>query len=348
MGANPRMTLDAILLLAYGGPDSPADIPAYLADIRGGRPTPPALLAEITHRYALIGGRSPLLEITQRAADKLAAAVELPVYVGIRHWRPTIAETVAQMAADGVRRCVAICMAPHASRLSIGAYRARLDEALATVAASFDSTQQTTLRSAQDASGMGNGRGIAVDFVESWHTVPAYLDGIAANVREALRRFGDHVPGASEAPGALNAKVIFTAHSLPASILADGDPYDRQLDETARLVAARLGLPADRWTRCYQSAAQTGVPWLGPQVEEVVPQLAAAGERNLVVAPIGFIADHVEILYDLDIGLQAIAARCGARVERTPMLNDTPPLIAALAEICLAQNGARMNANEHG
>jgi ferrochelatase len=305
---------DAILLLAYGGPDSPADIAAYLSNLRGGRPTPPALLAEITRRYELIGGRSPLLEITRRVADKLAAAVRLPVYVGMRHWHPLIRETVAQMAAAGVQRCTAICMAPHTSRLSTGAYRARLDEALAAA-----------------------GNAMAVDFVESWHTAPAYLDGLAANVRATLARFDDHVPGTSEVPGTSGVKVIFTAHSLPAAILAEGDPYDRQLDETARLVAARLGLPEERWTRCYQSAAQTGAPWLGPQIEEVVPDLAAAGERNLVVAPIGFIADHVEILYDLDIGLQAVAVRCGARVERTPMLNDTPPLIAALAEICQAR-----------
>lgn len=291
---------DAIILLAYGGPDSLDDIPAYLADIRGGRPTPPHLLAEITHRYRSIGGRSPLLEITRNTADKLAAVVGAPVYVGMRHWQPTIMETVAQMVEDGVRHCVAICMAPHYSRLSIGAYRRRLDEALATA-----------------------GKGMTADFVESWHIVPAYLDGIAANARETLHRFVD--------PAA--AKVIFTAHSLPASILAEGDPYDRQLDETAHLVAALLGLPDDRWTRCYQSAAQTGVPWLGPQIEALLPELAAAGERNLLIAPIGFIADHVEILYDLDIGLQEIAARCGVRVERTPMLNDTPALIAALAEV---------------
>jgi ferrochelatase len=212
-------------------------------------------------------------------------------------------------------------MAPHYSRLSTGAYRARLDEALAAA-----------------------GNAMAVDFVESWHTVPAYLDGIAANVRATLHRFA-HVPGTCEVPGTSDVKVIFTAHSLPAAILAEGDPYDRQLDETARLVAARLGLPDDRWTRCYQSAAQTGAPWLGPQIEALLPELAAAGERNLLVAPIGFVADHVEILYDLDIGLQAVAARCGVRVERTPMLNDTPPLIAALAEICQAR---KWNADERG
>jgi protoporphyrin/coproporphyrin ferrochelatase len=295
---------DAILLLTYGGPDSLDDIPTFLSAVRGGRPTPPLLLAEISRRYALIGGRSPLLAITRRIADRLSEATGSPVYVGMRHWQPTIAETVRQMAGDGVRRCVAICLAPHYSRLSVGAYRARLGEALAGV-------------------------NLQVVFIESWHTAPAYLDGVAAAVRETLPRFGADPP----------VKVIFTAHSLPASILAEGDPYDGQLEETARLVAARLGLPDDRWTRCYQSAAQTGVPWLGPSIEALMPQLAAAGERNLVVAPIGFIAEQVEILYDLDIGLREIATQCGARVERTPMLNDSPPLIAALAEIFLRQTG---------
>lgn len=290
--------IDAVLLLAYGGPDSLTDIPAYLVDVLGGRPTPPHLLAEVARRYALIGGRSPLLEITQRTAGKLSAAVGLPVYVGMRHWKPSIGETVQQMARDGVRRCVAICMAPHYSRLSIGAYRARLDEALAGV-------------------------NLEVDFVESWHTAPAYLDGIAVNVREALRRFEDGFP----------VRVIFTAHSLPASILAEGDPYDSQLEETARLVAARLELPDDRWARCYQSAAQTGAPWLGPSIETLVPQLAATGERNLLVTPIGFVADNVEVLYDLDIGVQQIASAVGVRVERARLLNDGPALVQALADV---------------
>lgn len=307
---------DAVLLLAYGGPDSLADLPAYLSDIRGGRPTPPQLLDEMAHRYALIGGRSPLLDITRRVADKLSAATRLPVYVGMRHWQPRIAGAVEEMAKDGVRNFVAICMAPHNSRLSTGAYRIRLQEAV--VAA---------------------GGGIQADFVDSWHTEPAYLDGIAANVRKTMLRFterGNAGLGSHEGRGPM---VVFTAHSLPASILADGDPYDRQLAETARLVAMRLALPEDRWMRCYQSAAQTGVPWLGPSIEETVPRLAEAGERQLVVAPIGFIADHVEVLYDLDIGLQEIASRCGAEVERTPMLNDDPSLVAALADI-VARRGS--------
>jgi ferrochelatase len=294
----------AVLLLAYGGPDSLADIPAYLANVRGGRPAPPADLAEITRRYAAIGGRSPLLPITRRTAGRLAEAVGLPVYVAMRHWHPFIAETVSQMAAAGVRRLTALCMAPHYSRLSIGAYHDQLEKALVTA-----------------------GRGMVADFIASWHTEPAYLDGLAASVRHTLTGFAD--------PS--RVKVIFTAHSLPASILAEGDPYDAQVAETARLVAERLGLPADRWTRCYQSAPQTGTPWLGPAIEALVPQLATAGERSLVVVPIGFVADQLEVLYELDIALQKVAAACGAHVERTPMLNDNPALISALAGLVQAR-----------
>jgi ferrochelatase len=292
----------AVLLLAYGGPDSLDDVPAYLADIRGGRPTPQALIDEITHRYAQIGGRSPLLAITRSLAAKLSAAIDLPVYIGMRHWTPWIVDTVAQMAADGMQRAVVICLAPHYSSMSIGAYRRRLDDALAQV-----------------------DQPLAVDFVESWHTQHEYLDAVAANVRTTLQRWPEH-----QRDGVL---VVFTAHSLPTFILERGDPYDHQLRETAQLLAGRLALPADRWTFSYQSAAQTGVPWLGPQIEALVPQLADQGHRNLLVAPIGFIADHVEVLYDIDIGVQAIARQHGVRVERPPMLNDTPPLVAALSAL---------------
>lgn len=292
----------AVLLLAYGGPDSLADIPAYLADIRGGRETPQALIDEITHRYAEIGGRSPLLAITRSLAARLSAAVDLPVYVGMRHWTPWIQDTVAQMAADGVQRAVAICLAPHYSSLSIGAYRRKLDEALAQVE-----------------------RPLAIDFVDSWHTEPHYLDGIAANVRATLDRWPEQKRN--------DVLVVFTAHSLPELIVQRGDPYDQQMRDTSGLLAHHLDLPNDRWTFSYQSAAQTGVPWLGPQIEDLLPRLAQQGWRNMLIAPIGFIADHVEILYDIDIGVQTIARQHNIRVERPPMLNDTPPLIAALAAI---------------
>ncbi|HHY56779.1 MAG TPA: ferrochelatase [Chloroflexi bacterium] len=303
----------AVLLLAYGGPDSLADIPAYLLDIRGGRATPQDLLDEICHRYAAIGGFSPLLHITQSAAAQLQARLGLPVYVGMRHWTPWIKDTVAQMAADGVERAAVICMAPHYSSLSIGAYRRKLDEALAQLA-----------------------RPIDISFVESWHTQPDYLEAVAANVRAALARYAPEERD--------EVLVVFTAHSLPEFILQRGEPYDRQLRETAQLLADRLALPADRWTFSYQSAAKTGVPWLGPQIEEYIVELAQAGRHKLVVAPIGFIADHVEVLYDIDIGVQQIARQYGVRVERPPMLNDSPAMVtilAALAEQALQPAIAR-------
>jgi ferrochelatase len=294
----------AVLLLAYGGPESLEDIPEYLLDIRGGRETPEALVEEITEHYRAIGGRSPLLEITQSAADKLSKRVELPVYVGMRHWHPLVQDVVPQMVGDGVQRIVAICMAPHYSSMSVGAYRKRLEEALTD--AELESEPELA-------------------FVNSWHTEPHYLAGIVQNVRETLERF--------PARERDQVMVIFTAHSLPVSILEHGDPYDRQLHETANLLAAELDLAEDRWAFSYQSAAQTGVPWLGPQVEDVVTQLAEAGQRDLLIAPIGFIADHVEILYDIDVKVQGLAGAFAAHVERTPMLNDAPELIQALAAL---------------
>jgi len=296
---------DAVLLLAYGGPDSLDDIPAYLLDVRGGRETPPRLLEEVTDRYRQIGGRSPLTEITRGAAVRLQGAVGMPVYVGMRHWRPSIREAVARMAGDGIRRCIAVPMAPQSSEMSTGAYRARLSEAV----------RETS----------SPGRELAVTFVESWHTQPHYLEGIAANVRETLSRFP---PDRRE--GVL---VIFTAHSLPAFILERGDPYPSQVRETASLVAELLGLSAARWTFSFQSARQDGVPWLGPQIEALVPELAQAGGRDLLVAPVGFVADNMEVLYDLDIGVRRIARDVGVRLERTPMLNDSLALVNALTDV---------------
>ncbi len=292
----------AVLLLAYGGPDSLDDIPAYLLDIRGGRATPQELIDEISHRYAEIGGYSPLLRITRSAAAQLQARTGLPVYVGMRHWAPWIKDTVAQMAADGIERAIVICMAPHFSTLSIGAYRKRLDEALAQVDRPFE-----------------------VIFVESWHTQPDYLAAVAANAQATLERY--------DAAERAEVLTVFTAHSLPEFIIERGEPYDRQLRETAQLLAERMALPEGRWMFSYQSAAKTGVPWLGPQIEDLLVDLAKRGETKLVVAPIGFIADHVEVLYDIDIGVQHIAAEHGVRVERPPMLNDSPAMVTILANL---------------
>ncbi len=295
----------AVLLLAYGGPAQLADVPAYLADIRGGRPTPPALVEEFTERYRLIGGRSPLLDITQSLAERLQQKLDLPVFIGMRHWHPYIKDTVAQMVTLGVTRATAICLAPHYSRMSIGAYRQRLDEALAAP-----------------------GADMAIDFVGSWHLQPEYLAGLAARARHTLARFAE----------ADRVKVVFTAHSLPASIVEQGDPYDAQVRATAAAVAEMVSLPADRWTLAYQSAGRRGERWLGPSIEEVVLAQAQAGIRDMLVAPVGFLMDHVEVLYDLDIELQQVATEAGAHVERTPMLNDSLELVDALASIVRAHS----------
>jgi ferrochelatase len=273
-----------------------------LLDIRGGRTTPQELIDDISERYRLIGGRSPLLEITQSAAAKLEKRINLPVYVGMRHWTPWIEDVVAQMAVDGIKYILAICMAPHYSALSIGKYREKLDQAIKST-----------------------GEDITVSFVESWHRQSDYLGGIAANVRDTINRWPASERG--------NVMVVFTAHSLPEFILDQGDPYDKQLRETANLLAQDLDLPGGRWVFCYQSAAKTGVPWLGPQIEDLVVDLAAAGQKDLLVAPIGFIADHVEVLFDIDIGVQRITQEHGVRLERPPMLNDGDPLIDALTSL---------------
>lgn len=290
----------AVLLLAYGGPDSLEDIPAYLLDIRGGRETPQHLIDEIADRYRQIGGRSPLLGITKSVANRVSEQLGLPVYVGMRHWHPYIKDVVTRMIEDGITHTVVICMAPHYSTLSIGAYKKHLEDAL------------------QDTA-------VTATFVDSWGANEYYLSGVADNIRGALSRFAEAVRG--------GVKVVFTAHSLPEFILQRGDPYDKQLRETAQLLADRLGLADDRWTFSYQSAAQTGIPWLGPQIEDLVPELAAQGEKNLVVAPIGFITDHVEVLYDIDIGVQEIAGKHGVRVERPDMLNDSDAMVSVLENL---------------
>lgn len=300
----------AVLLLAYGGPDKLADIPAYLLDIRNGRTTPQHLIDEITDRYDQIGGHSPLLAITRRVADGLQEQIGIPVYVGMRHWAPYIKDTVAQMMTDGVERAVVICMAPHYSRMSIGAYRTKLQAAVDEAGATFD-----------------------IDFVEHWHTQSDYLRGVAENAQATLARF----PAAERD----TVHVVFTAHSLPEMILKQGDPYDAQLHETASLLAQQMNLADEQWTFSYQSAAKTGIPWLGPQIEDHIVDLAHAGKHHVLIVPIGFIADHVEVLYDLDIGVQEIARAHGIHLERPPMLNDSEPLISALAALTAERLAAK-------
>jgi ferrochelatase len=220
----------------------------------------------------------------------------------MRHWFPYIREAVARIVEDGIGEVVALCMAPHYSRMSIGAYFRKVEEA-----------QQEL------------GVKLKLHLVESWHTHPGYIQAICEKVEAALAEF----PAEDHAA----VQIVFSAHSLPASIVEQGDPYDRQLRETAALAAERLGLPAEQWQFCYQSAAAGATRWLGPPIETVIAELADAGHTQILVAPIGFVADHVEVLYDLDVEGRRIAEAHGARLVRAASQNASPTFIATLADV---------------
>lgn len=300
------MTRDAVLLMAYGSPDRLDQVEAYYADIRRGSPPPPHLLDELLGRYRAIGGGSPLSRIVeeQRAAveaELAARGMPVPVYAGMRHIEPRIGDIVRGMAADGVRRFVAIALAPQKSSNAAG-YRRAVDAALAAI---------------------GDGAP-AVAFVDSWYDQPRFIEALAETTREALARFPD--------PAAV--RVMFTAHSLPARVLADGDPYPDELAGTARLVARRLGLA--RYEFSFQSAGRTGEPWLGPDILDEIRRLAADGVSELVIRPVGFVADHLEVLYDIDIEAQGVAREAGIHLERARSMNTDPTFIAGLADIATA------------
>ena len=298
-----------VLLMAYGGPASLAEIPGYLADIRDGRPTTPAVLAEITRNYEMIGGRSPINELTALQADGVARELDsrggdtrFRIYVGMRHWSPWIEETIGQMSADGITRAVSMVLAPHFSGMSIAKYQARIAKGLVMYRANIDFAH-----------------------VDSYHTAPGLVEALADRVAAALARWPEHEQD--------SVHVIFSAHSLPERIIRSGDPYDAQVHETARLVAARAGVPADRWSWSYQSAGRSPEPWLGPTYPDHLAALAERGVRNVVSVPVGFVCDHVEVLYDIDIDAQRIAGRLGMRLERPPSLNDDPKFINQLASV---------------
>ncbi len=299
------MTTDAVLLMAYGSPDRLDQVPAYYTDIRRGNPPTPELLEELLGRYRAIGGGSPLSRIVedQRAAlehELAARGRPVRVYAGMRHIEPRIGSIVEGMAADGVTRFVAIALAPQASSNAAG-YRRAVDGALA---------------------GLGEAAPVA-SYIDSWHDQPRFIEALATTTREALDRFAD--------PAAV--RVMFTAHSLPARVVAEGDPYPDQLAATAALVAERLGL-AD-YEFAFQSAGRTGEPWLGPDILAEIRRLAEAGVRELVIRPVGFVADHLEVLYDIDIEAQGVAAEVGVHLERARSMNDDPTFIAGLADLAV-------------
>ncbi len=295
----------AVLLMAYGAPLAPEQVEPYLLDVRGGRPTPPAVIEELKRRYLAIGGRSPLLERTQEQAAALRERLGgPPVLVGMRHWHPYIRDVLAEAHRLGIDRLVALPMAPHYSRMSIGAYQRAVEEA----------------------------RGeIEVAFIEQWFDHPKFLEAVAVRIRQALGRFAP-----SRRPA---VPIVFTAHSLPQRILEDGDPYPRQLEASVAGVLARLPPQPHRFA--FQSAGQSAEPWLGPDVEATLQELAAQGNDAVLVCPIGFVADHLEVLYDVDIALRERARQLGITLVRTESLNAHPLLIEALADQVMGQAQSR-------
>jgi protoporphyrin/coproporphyrin ferrochelatase len=317
----------AILLLAHGTPDALDEIPEYLRNVTSGRALPQSAIDEITHRYSLIG-KSPLTDITLAQARLLERRIGLPVYIGMRNWKPYIASAVRQMRENGIAATAAICLAPQNSRTSVGLYRrAVLAEA---------------------------GHDLAVDFTDTWADHPLLIEAFADRLRTKYRALTTELERA--------VPVLFTAHSVPCRTIqsaastatdpqttaAQGspDPYAIEAKRTATLVAAQLaseGLRDTDWFFAFQSQGISGGPWIGPTVEDTLTALRQAGHTAVIIHPIGFLCDHVEILYDIDIGFREFGQRIGLRIERPESLNESSALTRALAY--LAQNAlARLTA----
>jgi ferrochelatase len=277
----------AVVLMAYGSPTELSDIRAYLEDIRGGRPVSDEAVEELTERYRRIGGRSPLDDVTEAQRAALERELEVPVFLGMKHWRPRIAEAADRAVSGDADTVVGIVLAPHYSKLSVEGYRERLEEGLAG---------RAELR-----------------FVDSWHKHEPYVAVLADRVRGT------------------DAHVVFTAHSLPARILDEGDPYQDQLLETSQLVAERARL--DSWSFAYQSESPTGEPWLGPDILVELDRLKRHGVERVLACPVGFVSDHLEILWDLDVEARERAATLGLEFDRIRSLNDDPAFVRGLAEL---------------
>ncbi|MGA2535103.1 MAG: ferrochelatase [Terracidiphilus sp.] len=308
----------AVLLLAHGTPETVEQIPEYLRNVVSGRPLPQSVVDEIQHRYSLIG-RSPLTEITleqARLAEAELAAKGQPVkvYVGMRNWRPYIPDVVRQMRADGVEEAAVLCMAPQNSRTSVGLYRRAVEAEAA---------------------------GLRIDFTEGWAHHPLLVEAFAERLRAKLAaltaELGHPIP------------VLFTAHSVPLRTVqapdpgenhprhwpgAGVDPYAEEAKATAELVAATVP-EIPKWWFAFQSQGASGGPWIGPSVESTLDAIAAEGVKALVLQPIGFLCDHVEILFDVDILFREYAAKLGVRLERPESLNASPTLAKAVADLAL-------------
>jgi ferrochelatase len=299
--------------MAMGGPDCLENVEPFLLDVRGGRPTPPELVEEIRERYRATGGKSPAVGITQNVAKQLEQRLHdgggehYQVYVGLRHWHPFIKETYAMLLEDAPEHVIGLCLAPQQSSLSTGAYMKKVEEARSAL--------QSTC---------------PVSYVGSWHRHPRLIAAIVENIYQALLQF----------PAGVRATVpiLFTAHSLPERILAAKDPYPDEVKGTAEAVTALLDRRLTRFA--YQSQGRSGEQWLGPTVESVVEELARDGHGQVLVAPIGFLCDHVETLYDIDIELKQFARSRGLHLERIAMLNDSPALIDTLVSVLTAHESS--------
>jgi len=290
------MSKQAVLLIAHGSPERVEDIPEFLQHISRGRPMSDNVVREVQHRYSLIGS-SPLRRITQAQADGVARELGIPAYVGMRNWHPFIADTLGQMVADEVEQAVAICLAPHNSRTSVGLYKQVL---------------------------FGAGEPFPIDFVEEWHDHPllieAFADKLRAGWKSACEQHGSALP------------VVFTAHSVPQRTIAEGDPYEAQTRETAALVASKVP-DIGEWYFAFQSQGMSGGEWLGPTVEDTITQLRDAGHKGVFVQPVGFVCDHVEILFDIDILFRQFAEERGLQLFRAESLNDARLFIKAVADL---------------
>jgi ferrochelatase len=302
-GDGPRY---GVLVVAYGAPLSLDDVEPYLLDVRGGRPTSPEMVAVFKERYSAIGGRSPLLARTEEQALALAHSLgnAIPVYVGMRHWHPYIAEVFDEVRSDGVERLIALALAPHFSTISIGAYQRSIEESRGAV---------------------------EVEFVREWHMHPGFLEAVATQITVGLQQFDESIR--DEVP------ILFTAHSLPRRILGDDDPYVDQLEASVAGVVELIDNRPHQFA--FQSAGQSGGPWLGPDAGETIVTLSESGARHLLICPIGFVSDHLEVLYDVDIEYRRLAKSLGVQLRRTPSLNDSPELIAALADMVSTAAAAR-------
>jgi ferrochelatase len=289
------MSSDAVVLMAYGSPERLADVPAYYADIRGGRPIAPENLADLVERYRRLGieDSSPLNAITERTRAALEHELGLPVFTGMKHWPPRIADAAEAALAAGARTIVGLVLAPHYSALSIKGYRDLLEQSLG---------DRADLR-----------------FVDSWHDEPGFIELLADKIRGT------------------NAHVVFTAHSLPARVLAMGDPYHDQLLATSTLVADAAGVSG--WSFSFQSESPTGEPWLGPDILDHLRELHTRGVERVLVCPVGFVSDHLEIRWDLDVEATELAQELGLALARIEMPNDEAPFVRTLATIVRRQLG---------